>query len=649
MRNFLSSLKLALSEPLFLLFSFLTTGIRPKLAQAQAFFSLNTSRLFCKNFTPHLPAFSQRFLRVSALTLLLVTLLAPTACVGGKSEGKKQEQKQEQKEEQEEVKSTDQTTLAQSESEPDDVLPLASLTPEAKSVYAFLLCDQAFRNEDEAALFEAVPIMQELKVSPQMWMEAGFWLVSRKSEHAEFFLKLARETWPEDSSLLMLYAEALKGQNKLDDAIALLRTFLKTHPKASDVKLELAILLVQNKKFTEADDILKSITKEERNPLVDVNQGKALVGMQRYDEALVYLKRAAKGMPDLPDAHIELGLVYERLGQINNALKAYENVLKTDFPAKNILLRLINLSLQINQPEKALSYMEAGPSDIPFKLICADMFIDSKHYLQAANILKPIVERNDAPVEVYMLLADLTWEHLRDLNGALAWLDKMPESYQKSSNALLLRTHLLAKAAKKDDALACARKGKALFADETKFWEAEARILTVQEKIPEALDVMREAIKKWPNDMNMLFLMGNILDESGDKKAALKLMEQIIEHEPDNFQALNYVGYTLADGNRELERAVALLERAIQLAPDRPYIIDSLAWAYYRVGRKADALREIRRAVKLPASIDPAIWEHYGDIAQSLSLKQEAKDAYVKALELKPENAEALKKKISNL
>ena len=207
----------------------------------------------------------------------------------------------------------------------------------------------------------------------------------------------------------------------------------------------------------------------------------------------------------------------------------------------------------------------------------------------------------------------------------------------------------MAKAERKEEALDCARKGKSLFNDETKFWEAEARILTVQEKIPEALDVMRDAVKKWPNDMNILFLMGNILDESGDKKAAMQLMEQIIEREPDNFQALNYVGYTLADGNRELERAVALLERAIQLAPDRPYIVDSLAWAYYRAGRKADALREIRRAVKLAASIDPAIWEHYGDIAESLSLKQEAKDAYSKALELKPDNAEALRKKMSNL
>ncbi|MBQ7584752.1 MAG: tetratricopeptide repeat protein [Desulfovibrionaceae bacterium] len=571
------------------------------------------------------------------------------ACVGSKADAQEEES----------AKNTVLTSVTLNEADPEveslnqtpppEIIPTGELSREAKSVYAFLLCDQAYRNDDEAALFEAVPLLQELKSSPQIWMEAGIWLISKKSSHAEIFLKLARETWPEETSLLMLYAEALKGAQKIEEAIELIRNYLQTHPQANDAKLELAILLVQNKKFKEAEDILKSLDEAERTPLVDVNQGKALIGMQRFEEALPYLQRAAKNMPDLPEAHLELGLAYERLGQTAKAVKAYEKLLELDFPSKNILLHIINLTLQLNQPEKALSYMEVGPDDIPFKLICADMFIEAKHYLQATNILKPLVASKEAPVEAYILLAELTWEHLRDLPGALNWLDQMPENYQKSSNTLLLRTHLLAKADKKEEALVCAREGQKLFKDETKFWEAEARILTLQHKLSEAQNIMRTAIKKWPNDMNLLFLLGNILDEAGDKKAALVLMEQIIEREPDNYQALNYVGYTLADGNREIERAVTLLERATQLAPDRPYIIDSLAWAYFRAGRKSDALREIRRAVKLASNIDPAIWEHYGDIAQSLSLKQEAKEAYAKALELKPENAEALKKKISQL
>ncbi|MBQ9537319.1 MAG: tetratricopeptide repeat protein [Desulfovibrionaceae bacterium] len=533
----------------------------------------------------------------------------------------------------------------------DDEALLANtddMTPEAKSVYAFLLLDQAFHNDDEDALFEAVPILKELKASNGVWLEAGLWLFNHKSERTQEFVKQARELWPEDSSLLMLNAEVMKDEN-IDAAINLIRNYLKTHPEESNAKLGLAALILQKDKYNEAYQILETIKDNDRKPYVDLHTAKALIGMKRYDNAVSCLKRAIKNKPDLIEAYIELGELYENLGQINNAIKTYENLLKANFINKNVFLRLIRLSLEINEPERALRYFEAAPDDIPFTLACAEMFLNTKHYLQAETILKPLIERNDAPIDIYLLLAEISWEHLRNLDVALSYIDKMPASYQQSSNTILLRVHLLAKADRKDEALAVVRQGKKIFSDETKFWDLEARILMAQDKLTEAINVLREATAKWPDDMNMLLLMGNILDEAGDKKAALKLMEQIIDREPNNFQALNYVGYSLADANRDLDRAITLLERAIKLAPDRPYIIDSLAWAYYRSGRKTDALREIRRAVKLPSSIDPTIWEHYGDIAKSLSLTQEAREAYAKALELKPDNAEVLRKKISQL
>ena len=235
------------------------------------------------------------------------------------------------------------------------------------------------------------------------------------------------------------------------------------------------------------------------------------------------------------------------------------------------------------------------------------------------------------------------------MESALNWLKKMPASYQTSSSALLLETQIYVKANNLDNALQIAQKGCDLYPEETKFWEAKARIFAMQGKMSAAIKLMQEAVKKWPNDMNMHFLLANITDESGDKKTALKLMEAIIEKEPNNFQALNYVGYSLAEANKNIDRAIQLLERAIKLAPDRAYIVDSLAWAYFRAGRQNDALREIRRAIKLESNLDPAIWEHYGDIAKHSGLKQEARKAYTKALELHPTNAAQLRKKLANL
>ena len=77
--------------------------------------------------------------------------------------------------------------------------------------------------------------------------------------------------------------------------------------------------------------------------------------------------------------------------------------------------------------------------------------------------------------------------------------------------------------------------------------------------------------------------------------------------------------------------------------------MDSLAWALFKSGRLEEALSEIRRAVKLGDQVDPSIWEHYGDIAQRMGLKDEARKAYQKALDLKPANAETLRQRLSTL
>ena len=110
-----------------------------------------------------------------------------------------------------------------------------------------------------------------------------------------------------------------------------------------------------------------------------------------------------------------------------------------------------------------------------------------------------------------------------------------------------------------------------------------------------------------------------------------------------------YKRQTLAEENRDLEKALSLLTKADALSPDQSYIVDSLAWALYKLGRNEEALKAIRRAVKLDEHVDASIWEHYGDIALKMGLKDEARTAYQKALDLKPANADALRQRLSQL
>ena len=525
----------------------------------------------------------------------------------------------------------------------------AELSPNALNTYAFLVFAQALNNEDENALAGASPLLAKARMPINIWLEGGVWLLSRKSPHTAMVMEQALTVWPDDISLNLLYAEALMEKGTPELGVKLMRDYLKRFPDSVDARMELALLLVKSKQYPEAEMLLNSVTGKQRSSLVDYFHARALIGMDRQSEAIPFLQRAIKDTPDFVEAMAELAFIYEQKPDLKAARGIYEKLLKLNFSSQDVLLRLINISLRMGQPERALKYMQQGPESTPFKLTVASMFMDSRHFLQAESLLKQIVAQGEAPHDVYLLLAELAYDQRRDLDLAFSWLDKIPASSKSAVRGALLRTQLLAEAGRDAEALDSARMAAKANPDAAELVEVEVRLLARQKKMKQALDVAQNAIKRWPNNAEMFFLLGSLQDETGDKKAAFKTMEKLLALHPDNYQALNYVGYTLAEEDRDLDRALTLLMRANQLAPNQSYIVDSLAWAYFKAGKFDDALMEIRRAVTLDEHTDASIWEHYGDIAARMGLKDEARTAYQKAMELKPDNAEALRQRLSHL
>lgn len=482
----------------------------------------------------------------------------------------------------------------------------------------------------------------------QIWLDGGVWLMSRKSPNAVVYLEQALKAQPEDLSLNLLHAEALGEHGMAGRGAELMRAYLARHPDALDARLELALLLVKEHQFDEAEKLLTEIPARQRTPLVEYYHAKALVGMGRKAEAIPLLRRAVRGMPDFVEALAELAFLLEQEGELREARATYEKLARFHFSPQDVSLRLVNLSLRLKQPEKALQYINQGPDTVPFKLTAVSMLMDARHYLQAERLLKQLTAKEGAPDDVYLLLADLAYEQRRDLNMAFSWLDKIPASSPAAVRARLLRIQLLAEAGKTDAALELARASRTDFPRAAELRDLEIRLLARQKHLDAALAAARAAVAEWPDNTDLAFLLGSLLDESGNKREAMAVMEGILKKQPDNFQALNYVGYTLAEENRELDRALQLLTRADALSPDQAYIIDSLAWALFRAGRAEEALARIRRAVALEGPVDATIWEHYGDIARHLGHAGEARRAYQKALDLKPDNAEALRQRLAH-
>jgi Flp pilus assembly protein TadD len=131
-----------------------------------------------------------------------------------------------------------------------------------------------------------------------------------------------------------------------------------------------------------------------------------------------------------------------------------------------------------------------------------------------------------------------------------------------------------------------------------------------------ARGVCNERLKDWPQ-------------AEADLKRALELS-------PDESPVLNYLGYTWVDQSQNLKTAMDYIRKAVKLKPDDGYYIDSLGWAYYRLGNIQSAVEHLERAVELRPD-DPVINDHLGDAYWRTGRKLEAKYQWQQSLTLKPD------------
>ncbi len=145
-----------------------------------------------------------------------------------------------------------------------------------------------------------------------------------------------------------------------------------------------------------------------------------------------------------------------------------------------------------------------------------------------------------------------------------------------------------------------------------------------------------------PGDWPLYFSRGICAERLGDFESAVADMRKALELNPDHPQVLNYLGYSYVDRGENLEEALAMIERAVAKEPGSGYIIDSLAWAYFRLGRYAEAVEPMERA-SLLEPVDPIVTDHLGDVYWAVGRTREAEFQWHRALSYGPEEKDAVR------
>lgn len=207
-------------------------------------------------------------------------------------------------------------------------------------------------------------------------------------------------------------------------------------------------------------------------------------------------------------------------------------------------------------------------------------------------------------------------EILEKREDALAWYREIGEDDEHWFDAQTREAVVQDQLGRTDQALEFLRELQAQTGEDSvqlgNVFMLEADLLARKGRIDEARAVYARALESLPDDPRLLYARALFSAEHEDLASSEKDLRRVIELKPDDAEALNALGYTLADRTDRRAEALELIERAYKLKPDEPAIIDSLGWIRYRMGDLDSSLKELRRAYAKQA--DPEIAAHLGEV-----------------------------------
>jgi tetratricopeptide (TPR) repeat protein len=166
--------------------------------------------------------------------------------------------------------------------------------------------------------------------------------------------------------------------------------------------------------------------------------------------------------------------------------------------------------------------------------------------------------------------------------------------------------------------------------------QTEAQLLRDAGDHASAYAVLTKALAEHPDDPDLLYDVAMVAEKLDQLDVAEARLKRLIELKPNNAQALNALGYTLVDRTPRIADGAALIERALALAPDDPFILDSMGWAQFRLGKLDEAEKYLRRA--LDERADPEIAAHLGEVLWVKGERVRAQEVWQTQLKAAPEN-----------
>jgi len=489
---------------------------------------------------------------------------------------------------------------------------------------------------------------------------------------SELFLDLAKQT---DSALLAERATRLTGFTK-NGTIALeaSKVWNELNKDSTDAQQALSEILIANNKLSEAKPILqKLLLKEKTRASGFLYLNSMLSRVSDKKAVLTLVSDLAQLYPKLAEAHFAV----VHAAWIGKDQKVYEkelaaiNQIKPDWEMPILFKGQI---LALESPEKAINFysgfLNRYPKSNDVRLEYAKLLTNGRKFNEAKNEFIKLVSAANSSEEITLAVGLLSVEledydlaekyflqslkrNPKDKDQVFIYLAKIADKKDQGDTAItwlnkvgdgkhfieskLIAAEIIAKKESIDKALVFLNAIKSDSQDEKlSILQFKTSLLTRSNRHQEAFQLMQNEAPNFAQSPEFKFDYALLADKLNKYDLMEKLLREAIKIKPDFAVAYNALGYSFADRNINLEDAKKYIEVALSISPNNHYILDSMGWLYFRLGKLDSALSFIQKAYDIQP--DPEIAAHLGEILWAQGKKKESNDVLELSLQSFPDN-----------
>ena len=363
---------------------------------------------------------------------------------------------------------------------------------------------------------------------------------------------------------------------------------------------------------------------------------------EKYHLAIDQSELALGFDPSLTEARVLRARALNELGDRDSAFKDMNELVNSDPENFDLRLGYARMLLQDKRYDAAAEQFEVlseqRPNNADIIYMLGLTYIQAEKYEQAKKYFQILIDDNRRLDESYYYLARIadekgdTEEAIRlyeEVAYGELYLDsaiRLAELYTANFGLAKARAHLKQV------------RGEVLSHDDIiRIYLAEGHLLLSHEEFQQAYDIYSQGLLEYPRHPDLLYARALTADSLDRLDLLESDLQTILQGDPDNANALNALGYTLADRGLRIDEAQSYVERAYELKPDDPAIIDSMGWVQYRLGNYALAEEYLRKALEMMD--DAEIIGHLSELLWAQGNYDEARSLLRDAMDRHPDDA----------